>query len=67
MELEALAERDEEFAVRAEGKPRAKMVLAADFWLLPEDDLDIFETAARLSRGNLPFCSVSSKGNLVGF
>jgi hypothetical protein len=43
IEFEAIAERDEELAVGAEGKPRAEMVAATDLGLLPEDDLDIFE------------------------
>ena len=44
-EFEAVAERDEQLAVGAEGKPRAEMVAAIDLRLLPEDDLDIVEAA----------------------
>ena len=44
-ELEALAEGDEQLAVRREGEPRAEMVAALDLRLLPEDHFDIVETA----------------------
>ena len=58
-EFEAIAERDEELAVGAEGKPRAEMVAAADLGLLPEDDLDILETpVAELAARDRGSCAV---------
>ena len=45
-EREALAERDEQLAVRTEHKPRAEMVAADDLRILPEDHLHIVEAVS---------------------
>src|SRR6186713_3244107 len=45
IELEALAERDEQGAVGGKGETRAEMIAALNLRLLAEDHLDIVEAA----------------------